>query len=317
MSSGLGSPSGGAGCASGHAPPLSDGELFAECARRSAAREAYALCTVASTDRSAPRDAGAKMLVAPDGSIRGTVGGGPLEAAVIGEAAQLLSSGGASRLLRFSLTTRGDEAEPLPPDGIPEPDLLGMKCGGEVSVLVDICRPAARILLYGAGHVGERVATLAGDAGLSCVVIDDRPEFADPARFPRAAQVLCEDLAASPLAGLTPGSEDFVVILTRCHALDEGVLQAALGTAARYVGLIGSRRKVAVLLRSIEQRTGVDYRNDPRLHAPIGLRLGDKTPGEIAVSILAELILVKSRGALAHNRLPDSPRTAAKSQKAS
>ena len=96
-----------------------------------------------------------------------------------------------------------------------------------------------------------------------------------------------------------------------------GAFQAALGTAARYIGLIGSRRKVALLLRSIERRTGVDHRNDPRLHAPIGLRLGDKTPGEIAVSILAELILVKSQGELVHNRLPLSARSETKGRKAS
>jgi xanthine dehydrogenase accessory factor len=302
----------------GPATPLGDGELFAECARRSDAREPYALCTVASTDRSAPRDPGAKMLVAPDGSIRGTVGGGPLEAAVIADARALLASGGASRLLRFSLTTRGDSADPLPPDAAPEPDLLGMKCGGEVSVLVDIVRPAARLLLFGAGHVGERVATLAGEVGFDFVVIDDRGAFVDPARFPRASQVLCRDLQAEPLAGLSPGPEDFVVILTRCHALDEGILEAALQTRARYVGLIGSRRKVALLLRSISSRTGTDHRNDPRLHAPIGLNLGDKTPGEIAVSILAELILIKSQGQLAHNRLPNTARAGAESdQKAS
>ena len=85
--------------------------------------------------------------------------------------------------------------------------------------------------------------------------------------------------------------------------MDEGVLEAALQTPARYVGLIGSRRKVAVILRSIARRLGRDPRADARLHAPIGLKLGDKSPGEIAISILAEVLLVKSKGELAHNRL--------------
>ena len=93
------------------------------------------------------------------------------------------------------------------------------------------------------------------------------------------------------------------MIVTRCHALDEAVLEAALRTPARYVGLIGSRRKVAVILRSIARRLGRDPRADSRLHAPIGLKLGDKSPGEIAISILAEVLLVKSAGELAHNRL--------------
>ena len=283
---------------------LADAELFQEAARRTAAREPFVLCTVTATARSAPRNAGAKMLVAPDGSIAGTVGGGPLEAVVIHEAKRLLASSEPSREVRYALTTTGDAAEPIPP-GTAIGEELGMKCGGEVSVFLDVVRPSPRMLLYGAGHVGERVASLAGEIGLATVVVDDRKEFAQAARFPKA-EVRCEDLTANPLGGLAPGPGDFVVILTRCHALDEGVLEAALETQARYVGLIGSRRKIAVILRSIARRTGRDPRGDPRLHAPIGLKLGDKTPGEIAISILAEILLLKSDGELAHSRL--SPR---------
>jgi xanthine dehydrogenase accessory factor len=279
---------------------LTDAELFEEAARRAKAREAFVLCTVTDTERSAPRDAGAKMLVAPDGSITGTVGGGPLEAVVIQEAKQRLRDGGGSTERRFTLTTTGDAAEPVT-DDTPE---LGMKCGGEVSVFLDVVRPSARLLLYGAGHVGERVAAIACEAGLAVTVVDDRPEFADRAKFPKASDVRCVDLGSAPLGGLTPDSGDFVVILTRCHALDEGVLEAALGTDARYIGLIGSRRKVAVILRSIGKRIGREPREDRRLHAPIGLVLGDKTPGEIAISILAEILLLKSDGELAHARLP-------------
>jgi xanthine dehydrogenase accessory factor len=282
---------------------MNDAALLQEAARRARAREPFVLCTVTATARSAPRDAGAKMLVASDGAITGTIGGGPLEAVVIEEAVRLLATGGASCERRFALTTSGDAAEPLPPGGAGT-DELGMKCGGEVTLFLDVLRPPARLLLYGGGHVGERVAAIAGEAGVETVVIDDRPAFSAPARFPKASQVICTDLAQAPLGGVTPGREDFVVILTRCHALDEGVLEAALGSAARYVGLIGSRRKVAVILRSIARRSGRDPRHDPRLHAPIGLRLGDKTPGEIAISILAELLLIKSGGALEHNRLP-------------
>jgi len=286
---------------------LTDAELFQEAARRSAAREPFVLCTVTATARSAPRDAGAKMIVAPDGSIAGTVGGGPLEAIVIQEAVQLLKEGGASGERRYALTTAGDAAEPIRP-GVPIPDELGMKCGGEVTVFLDPVRPSARILLYGAGHVGERVANLAGEIGLETAVIDDREKFATRDRFPRAHELRCVDLTQDPLGGISPGPADFVVILTRCHALDESVLEAALQTRARYVGLIGSRRKVALILRNIARRLGRDPRDDPRLHAPVGLRLGDKTPGEIAISILAEILLIKSHGELAHARL--APRDA-------
>jgi xanthine dehydrogenase accessory factor len=282
---------------------LTDAELFQEAARRTAAREPFVLCTVTATERSAPRDAGAKMLVAPDGSIAGTVGGGPLEAVVIEDAKALLAGGGSSCERRFALTTEGDAAKPIPPRA-PAGEDLGMKCGGEVSVFLDVVRPAPRLVLYGAGHVGERVAAIAAEAGLSTAVVDDREKFATRERFPRASEVRCADLSADPLGGLSPDPSDFVVILTRCHALDESVLEAALATKARYVGLIGSRRKVAVILRNIARRIGRDPREDPRLHAPIGLRLGDKTPGEIAISILAEILLLKSHGELQHARLP-------------
>jgi xanthine dehydrogenase accessory factor len=290
---------------------MTEAELLQESARRAHAREAFVLCTVTSTARSVPRDAGAKMLVAPDGSIAGSVGGGPLEAVVIAEAKQLLKDGGEACERRFALTTAGDAAEPLPPHAptLTEErersigDELGMKCGGEVSVFLDVIRPTPRLILYGAGHVGERVASIAGEIGLATVVVDDRKNFVTRERFPKAIEVRCEDLGRDPLGGLSPDAQDFVVILTRCHALDEGVLEAALGTRARYVGLIGSRRKVAVILRNIARRSGRDPREDPRLHAPIGLKLGDKTPGEIAISILAELLLLKSGGSLAHSRL--------------
>ena len=299
-------PPGPAAPPSGPEAPRTDAEIFAEAARRAAAREPFVLCMVTGSERSAPRDAGAKMLVAADGSIAGTVGGGPLEAVVIAEAVQRLRAGDGSCARRFSLTTAGDSADPLPLRRQSDDDgdgALGMKCGGEVSVFLDVVRPAARLLVYGAGHVGERLVALAAGVGLCCVVVDDRAGFVAAARFPRAVEVRCRDLAAEPLGGIEPGAEDFVVIVTRCHALDEGVLEAALGSGARYVGLIGSRRKVAVILRSIARRAGGDPREDARLHAPIGLRLGDKTPGEIAVSILAEVLLLKSRGQLRHNRL--------------
>jgi xanthine dehydrogenase accessory factor len=279
-----------------------DPDIFREAARKTAAREAFVFCIVTLTRRSAPRDAGAKMLVAADGSTTGTVGGGPLEGVVIHEARRLLATAAASRAMRFALDAGGDAATPIEP-GAWAGDELGMKCGGEATVFLDVIRPAARILLYGGGHVGERVAALAAQVGLSTVVIDDREEFASRERFPFATEVRRSDLAHEPLGGISPGPLDFVVIVTRCHAVDETVLEAALATTARYVGLIGSRRKIALTLRNIWRRTGRDPRQDQRLHAPIGLRLGDKSPGEVALSILAEVVLIKSAGRLEHARL--------------
>jgi xanthine dehydrogenase accessory factor len=272
---------------------MTDAELFELCARRSRERVPFALCSVVRTEGPAPRDPGAKMVVYEDGSFAGTVGGGPLEAMVIQKAAELLTQRGAPAKVQFALTTDGEVH-------------IGMKCGGEVEVFVDVVRPPPRVIVYGGGHVAERVSAVAGDAGLPHVVLDDRPEFARRERFPRADEVRLADLRGEPTGGMVAGPEDFVVIVTRCHAIDELVLEAALRSRARYVGLIGSRRKIGVILKSLKAR-GLDAWRDPRLYAPVGLDLGDKSPGEIAVSVVAELLQLKSGGRGGHKRIGPRP----------
>src|SRR5262249_61348419 len=119
-------------------------------------------------------------------AIGGSAGGGRRGAGALCEGGRLRGGTGASGLRGFAWTAAGDAAEPLPAAPAPGED-LGMKCGGEVSVFIDVVRPAARLLLYGAGHVGERVARVAAEAGLSAVVVDDRPDFARRDRVPHAA----------------------------------------------------------------------------------------------------------------------------------
>jgi xanthine dehydrogenase accessory factor len=275
--------------------PLSDAEFFELCARRSRERVPFALCSVVRTEGPAPRDAGARMVVYEDGTFAGTVGGGPLEAMVLQKAVELLATRGASEKIEFALTTEGEVS-------------IGMKCGGSVEVFVDVVRPPPRVVIYGGGHVSERVSAVAGDAGLPHVVLDDRAEFARRERFPRAEEVRLADLRADPAGGIVAGPEDFVVIVTRCHAIDETVLEAAVRGRARYIGLIGSRRKIGVIMKSLRQR-GLDLRADPRVYAPIGLDLGDKSPGEIAVSVVAEILQLKSGRRGGHKRI--GPRAAA------
>lgn len=257
-------------------------------------RQPFAWCTVVDTSRSAPRDAGARMLVRLDGSIVGTVGGGPLEATVIGEALELLRQpeGPTTRLLDASLTTEGE-------------DHLGMKCGGEVKVLVDVHRPAARVVVLGAGHVGLEVASVARTAGWDVVVADDRPERLALVPDGCARRRYESDAVKEALSDVGPS--DFIVILTRCHEIDENALEAALGTTARYIGLIGSRRKVAVIFRNLRDKGLPDPSREARVFAPIGLSLGGKAPGEIAVSVVAELLAVRDRQPAQHRRLPPRP----------
>lgn len=257
-------------------------------------RQPFAWCTVVGALRSTPRDAGARMLVRHDGGIVGTVGGGPLEATVISEALALMNQpeGPSTHLVEASLTTEGEIH-------------LGMKCGGEVKVLVDVHRPAARVVVMGAGHVGLEVASVARTAGWDVVVADDRPDRLALVPDGCARRGYASDAVREALVDV--GASDFIVILTRCHEIDEGALEAALGTSARYIGLIGSRRKVAVIFRNLRQKGLPDPSRDERVYAPIGLALGGKAPGEIAVSVVAELLAVRDGLPAPHRRLPPRP----------
>ena len=225
--------------------------------------------------------------------IAGTVGGGPLEGMAIVTARELIAVGGASKKESFELQHKG-------------PTSLQMRCGGRVEIFFDVHRPPAAIVVIGGGHVGRATAGVATAAGIPVVVVDDRAEFSDPARFP-GARVLHKDLRAEGLAGVPVNAGDAVVIVTRCHDVDEGVLRSAMGTPAAYIGMIGSRRKVAEIFRRLAE-DGADPAADPRVHAPIGLALGTDAPGEIAVSILAEVLKVRSGRDAAHlrDRMPAS-----------
>src|SRR4051812_44924015 len=172
------------------------------------------------------------MLVRRDGSIAGTVGGGPLEGMAIATAKELLADGKGSKKEEFELVHDG-------------PASLKMRCGGQVEIFFDVTRPPAAIVVIGGGHVGRATAAVSVAAGIPTIVVDDRPEFADASRFP-GAKTMFEDLRGkAPLANVPVASGDSIVIVTRCHDVDEGVLAAALQTKAAYIGMIGSRRKVA------------------------------------------------------------------------
>ena len=163
-----------------------------------------------------------------------------------------------------------------------------------MDVFIDPITPTPRVCIIGAGHVGYHTAQLAATVGFRVVVVDDRASFADPARFPTAERV---DVADIPewLRTADIGSRDSLVIVTRGHREDLDAVRAAQGRETAYVGLIGSRAKIARLCARIEEE-GDDPATMARVHAPIGLDLGAVSPEEIAVSIVAELVAVR-RGA--------------------
>jgi xanthine dehydrogenase accessory factor len=158
---------------------------------------------------------------------------------------------------------------------------------------LDPVLPRPRLCLFGAGHIAVVLAHMAGLAGFRVVVTDDREEFANRERFPSAEEVLAASVPEA-FAGLSIDEHSYVVAVTRGHRLDEEVVARALGTPARYVGMIGSRRKVATTLTRLRER-GISEEEIARLHAPIGLDIGAQTVEEIAVSILAQLIAVRRK----------------------
>jgi xanthine dehydrogenase accessory factor len=253
-------------------------EVFAALGEAMSRGEEAALVTIVSSNGSTPQRVGAKMLVFGDGRIVGTVGGGCYEHDAIGKAKQVLAS-------RQAVTVKYD----LNDDFAEE---TGLVCGGQMVVFIEPIEAAPAVYVFGAGHVGYYLAKMAHDAGFAVHVIDDRAAFANAERFPFAASVVVDDipqwLAQTPLP-----STSYAVIVTRGHRNDLDALRALAPRDLRYIGLIGSRAKVARLYEQLLAESPVDPARLERIHAPIGLDLGAVTPQEIAVSITAELIAVR------------------------
>ncbi|MGE0363694.1 MAG: XdhC family protein [Vicinamibacterales bacterium] len=252
-------------------------EVFAALGEALARAEDVALVTIVATNGSTPQRVGAKMLVYADGRTVGTIGGGCYENDAFWKARESLTSRRAARV-KYELD-----------DDFAQEN--GLVCGGQMEVFIEPIEPAPAVYVIGAGHVGYYLAKFAHEAGFLIHVVDDREAFANKERFPTATEVVVEDVP-SWLAGATLPPSSYVVIVTRGHRHDLDALRAVVGRDLRYVGLIGSRAKVARVYDALIE-DGVDPEHFTRVHAPIGLDLGAVTPQEIAISILAELIAVR------------------------
>lgn len=238
-----------------------------------------ALVTVVQTQGSVPRQAGAKMLAWPDGSIVGTVGGGEMEARAVQEA-QAAIRDGLTRVLSYNLADLGSG----------DPGV----CGGTVQLFVEPLLPPPTILVIGCGHVGKAVADLAKWMELRVMVSDDRPGYATPEQIPGMDDYI-EAAPADLLERVEINRQTYIVAVTRGLIVDEKLLPALLATDAPYIGLIGSRRRWAMTVESLVGK-GIDRETLARVHAPIGLELGAETPHEIAISIMAEVVMVMRGG---------------------
>ncbi len=236
-----------------------------------------AVATIVNVRGSIPSFQTAKMLVRDDGSIVGTIGGGCVEADVWQAAREVMESE-KPRTLKFDLNQD------------PRYD-TGLVCGGTLEVFVEPILPPALLYIFGAGHVALSVCKTASSAGFNVIVTDDRSSYATRERFPGAKEVNALDFDQA-MQKLDPSESSFIVIVTRGHRDDMRILRWAVQTRARYVGMIGSRRKVVEISKAL-QAEGIPANLLERVHSPIGLDIGAVTPEEIGVSITAELIAVR------------------------
>jgi xanthine dehydrogenase accessory factor len=241
--------------------------------------ESAALCTVVRSQGSTPRHSTSKMLVYADGSFIGTVGGGELENRVFQEAMEALIDGH-PRLLEYTMAdpARGDP-------GV---------CGGTVEVFVEPILPAPTLVVIGGGHVGRAVAHLAKWLNFRVAVTDDRPEFLTPEANPDADifyECKLEDLPQH----LKINNRTYLVLTTRGVVVDAPGLPPLLESDAAYIGVIGSKRRWKWTVDKLKEM-GVSEEKIARVHSPIGLELQAETPEEIAVSIMAEILMLRGGG---------------------
>jgi xanthine dehydrogenase accessory factor len=236
-----------------------------------------ALATIVRHLGSTPRKDNAKMLIRDDGSSLGSVGGGCVEAEIWSKAQEVIRSGQAT-LLSYAMTDEDAEKD-------------GLICGGTVEIFIEPILANPQLIIMGAGHLGQAIARLAGPLGFEVSVLDDRDSFASEDRFPDADRLIVDSFD-SGLEQLKVRKGGFILVVTRGHRHDQMATESAIQTQARYVGLVGSRRKIKIIVENLLEK-GLCPDSFRRLYAPIGLDIGSETPEEIAVSVMAELIALR------------------------
>lgn len=256
------------------------GDLFETIADLLKSGEPIAVAIVVRVEGSAPRKPGAKMIVRRDGRIIGTMGGGDLEKRVIEEALETLKRE-TPQMVSFTLDV--------------EKGKMDMMCGGKVDVYIEPVLPAPRLIVFGAGHITRRLGPLMKGMGFSVTVVEDTTDLVQQDPPGGVDEVVVMDMAEFARA-LAPDPRAYIVLLSRGFSRDKAVLQALLGKEFKYIGMIGSLRKIAAIENDLTKE-GIPREAFTRLRAPIGLDLRAETPEEIALSIAAEIIAAR-RGKL-------------------
>lgn len=233
----------------------------------------FVLCTVVSVDGASPAKPGQKMIVRPDGSIRGTVGGGVNEERIRKAALELFGRGG-SRLLEFEMD--GDVASPEP------------ICGGRFACFTELIHDRPGLFIFGGGHIGHALARLAHVLRFAVTVVDERPEYVTAERLPTADRLICKPYEEA-VADCAIDARSSVVIVTPGHVKDREVLERVVRTPAAYIGMIGSARKWQELRQALVAQ-GHDAARLAEVRCPIGVNLVGQSPEEIALGILAQIV---------------------------
>jgi xanthine dehydrogenase accessory factor len=248
-------------------------DIFEEIVAAKKANIPVVLATVIESLGSAPREEGARMLIRADGSIVGTIGGGAIEKKIIDEAVTLMHAS-SPQLVKYELKD------------------IGMSCGGGMSVFLEPLLPAPQLIIFGAGHIGSILSQIGKLLDFSVTVVDNRPEFASRELLASADTVIAENYQQA-IAALTITDNTYMVILTHKHAHDFEVLEQVIHKPFRYLGMIGSKTKVAQVFQQLRDK-GVSEDIIKKIRSPIGISIGAHTPGEIAISIAAEMVAIRN-----------------------
>lgn len=263
-------------------------EIYEELLRLKKEGKPSALATIVQCRGSAPQKEGAKLVVREDGSTLGTLGGGCLEHDVI-QASLMAIKDGQPTTIPFELTEKYG----------------GLVCGGKVLVYIEPNHPEPHLVILGAGHVGKAVCKLARFSGFRVTVVDNTAAYADQEQVPTASDIVVHEFD-SVFSRVSADAKTYILIATRGHNHDLEALQSALGTKAQYIGLLGSRRKKAVLSKTLEEQ-GVLKEDLARVIIPVGLPINAVTPEEIAISIMAQIIEQRrTHGRTSHSHPPCS-----------
>ncbi len=254
--------------------PEMSSQFFRELAGFLERHPRLAMATVVSAVGSTPRETAARMLLLPDGTTHGTIGGGKFESLVIDDARGLLGRGGLPFTKEYVFLPEGENS-------------FGAVCGGRASVMLEIVERASRLLVVGAGHCGRALARAAAITGFEVTVCDERPAQLETSAFPAGTRLvtIAGDYADLPL----PAPADFVAVVTRGHVTDGLAIRRLRGVPVAYLGMMGSRAKRKALYAELHAE-GWREEELARISSPIGLDIGAESPEEIAIAIVAEMI---------------------------